>query len=385
MTRSPRFQETGKHSFFGDYVYDRIIPRDHFLVGLNELFAWDELGEQMIGLYRGKGLYGRPPYKPVLVFKMLLLSYLYNVSERDIERLATYHLAMKWFLGLAVDESPPDHSTLTKFKNRFVKKGNWLVLQNVFDTVIQEALAYGLKLGDLQLLDSVHTQADVNNDKDRKRQEQGKGPRDPDARVVHKGKRSVVEPDGKRAQKDIRYNGYKAHVSVNAETGIITTVHCTRGNAADNKAFPTVFDHDRGLSLPTNMYGGDRAYDDTNIFEYLEQAGMRSGICLRHIRTSKKDGNKERWVELLSSDDYQRAVALRYRVEQPFGWAKHKHGFERCRYIGLARYRVQALLTFLVTNCKRIVKLLTGLTFRSLAKGRRSEVFRPVYACLPWA
>jgi IS5 family transposase len=385
MTRSPRYHETGKHSFFGDYVYERIIPKDHFLVALNELFAWDKLADTMIGLYKGKGLYGRPPYNPVLVFKMLLLSYVYDVSERDIERLATYHLAMKWFLGLAVDEAPPDHSTLTKFKNRFVKRGNWLVLQKVFDAVIQEAVAHGLKLGDLQLLDSVHTRADVNNEKDRKRQEQGRAPRDPDARVVHKGKRTVVEPGGKSTKKDIRYNGYKAHVSMDAKSGVVTTVHCTRGNAADNKAFPTVFSHDRDLGLPTKVYGGDRAYDDTNIYEYLEEARISIGIHLRDVRTSKKDANKERWIELLSSPDYQRAVALRYRVEQPFGWAKHKHGFERCRYIGLARYRIQAFLTFLVTNCRRIVKLLTGLTLRTPAKGRSAEVFEPVYTSLPWA
>ncbi len=73
------------------------------------------------------------------------------------------------------------------------------------------------------------------------------------------------------------------------------------------------------------------------------------------------------------------------RVEQPFGPAKQKHGFGRCRYWGLARYRIQALLTFPVSNLKRIVKLLTGQTFRPLAKGRRAEQLRPVYACLPWA
>jgi len=39
----------------------------------------------------------------------------------------------------------------------------------------------------------------------------------------------------------------------------------------------------------------------------------------------------------------------------------------------------------MVLNCKRMVQLLTGITFRPQAKGRRAEVFRPVYANLPWA
>lgn len=38
-----------------------------------------------------------------------------------------------------------------------------------------------------------------------------------------------------------------------------------------------------------------------------------------------------------------------------------------------------------MVNVKRLVKLLTGITFKQLAKGRHKEVFRPVYASLPWA
>ncbi len=68
------------------------------------------------------------------------------------------------------------------------------------------------------------------------------------------------------------------------------------------------------------------------------------------------------------------------RVEQPFGDVKRWHGFGRCRYLGLGRHRVQALLTFMVRNCKRVVKLLTGVTFRPQAKGRRAEPVIPVMA-----
>jgi head-tail adaptor len=62
----------------------------------------------------------------------------------------------------------------------------------MYDSLITQAQAYGLELGELQVLDSVHTRADVNNDKDRERQEAGKEPRDPDARVVNKGRRTVT-------------------------------------------------------------------------------------------------------------------------------------------------------------------------------------------------
>jgi len=384
MTLRPHFQDTGKNSFFGDFVYERIVPKDHFLVALENLFDWKAISQELIGAYRGRGLYGRPPYDPAQIFKMLFISYLYGVSEREVEQLVKYHLVVKWFVGLAVDEPAPDHSTLTVFKNRFLREDTWQRLVGCFDDLLQQAREQGLEMGHIQILDSVHTQADVNTEKDTKRQDQGQPPRDPDARVVNKGRREVVEPDGRRTKKQIRYKGYKTHVSLNAKTGVVTTLLPTRGNQADNKAFPDLLAHDQALQLPTTTYGGDRAYDDTDIYERLEVAGLHSGICLRRFRTEKKDRNKERWIALKATPEYQEATAQRYRVEQPFGPAKQKHGFERCRYIGLLRYRIQSLFTFLVCNFKRMVKLLTGLTFRPQAKGRRAEVIRPVYACLPW-
>jgi hypothetical protein len=94
---------------------------------------------------------------------------------------------------------------------------------------------------------------------------------------------------------------------------------------------------------------------------------------------------KQRWVDLLATPEHEAATKVRYRVEQPFGTAKQRRGFGRCRYLGLLRYAIQAFVTFMVVNCKRIIKLLTGITFRPLAKGCRSEPFTPIYATLPWA
>jgi IS5 family transposase len=351
-------------------------------VTLDKLFDWEAMSEEMIRLYKGRGEVGRPPYPPVLMLKMLFLSYLYHVSERAIAELADLHLLMKWFLGLAVDEPPPDHSTLTTFKERFLVGHNWQVLEGLFDDMIVQVQAHGLQFGELQVLDSVHTQANVNAEKDRERQEHGRSPRDPDARVVHKGKRRVTQPDGTTKTQAIRYKGYKTHVSVNAQTGIITTMVATRGNRADNKVFPQLRQHDRALNLPTAAYGGDKAYDDTDIYERLAAEGLDIAVTLNDYRTAKKDANRSRWVELEADPLYQGRKKQRFRVEQPFGIAKQWHGFERCRYLGLARYRIQAVFTFMVVNAKRMLKLLTRVVFRPQAKGRRAERLRPALAAI---
>ena len=72
--RRPRFQDTGKSSFFGDFVYQHIIPQDHFLVALNNLFDWGALSGELLQAYRRKGVRGRPLYDPVQMFKILFIS-----------------------------------------------------------------------------------------------------------------------------------------------------------------------------------------------------------------------------------------------------------------------------------------------------------------------
>jgi IS5 family transposase len=376
MSPIPRFHETGKGSFFGDLAYERVVRRHscHFLVMLGQMFDWEAKTAEFIRLYKGKGLIGRRPYEPVLIFKMLFLSYLYNVSERSMEELADLNMLVKWFLGIAVDEPAPDHSTLTAFKRRLLQDGGWKVLKDAFDEMIRDGVRLGVQFGELQVLDSVHTQANVDHAKDRERQEQGGKPRDPDAKVVHKGKRRVVEANGETTLKEMQYCGYKTHTSVNAQTGVVTSLIVTSGNAADNKAFPGLREQDRSLDLPTTTYTGDKAYDDTDIHERLEQEGLCSAIILKSERTGKRDASKQRWLEMLASPKYQAAVSQRFRVEQCYGIVKRWNGFGRCRYLGLAHYRLQALFTFLVHNVKRMVKLLSGVTFRPQAKGRRAEV-----------
>jgi hypothetical protein len=74
----------------------------------------------------------------------------------------------------------PEHSTLTLFKRRLQKHGG------IFDGVIRQALEKGARFMSIQIVDSVHTVANVNNDKDRERHKQGKPSADPDATVVNR-------------------------------------------------------------------------------------------------------------------------------------------------------------------------------------------------------
>jgi len=83
-----RFKRDSSDSFYGRFLYEQVVPKDHFLVKLNELIPWQRFTYKLVKYYKGKAKEGRPPYDPALILKMLLVSYLYDISERQTEEMA---------------------------------------------------------------------------------------------------------------------------------------------------------------------------------------------------------------------------------------------------------------------------------------------------------
>jgi transposase len=170
-----RFIETGSGTFFGEYLYDQVVPQDHFLRILRTVVDWEYFTKRLIKLYKGQGVVGRPPFDPAMVLKVEMIAYLYKLSERQVEVFVNENLPAKYFVGLAVDGKAPDHSTLSTFRERLLKNGKIKVFEEMLGQIVQEAMLRGVKLGSIQIVDSVHTIADQS------RQNKGKGPRDGDA------------------------------------------------------------------------------------------------------------------------------------------------------------------------------------------------------------
>jgi IS5 family transposase len=364
-----RFVPTEEHSFFGAYLYDQIIPADHFLRKLRQLIDWEHFTQKLIRLYKGEGVVGRPPFDPALLLKIELLAYLYNLSERQVEVYVNENLPAKFFLGLAIDQKAPDHSTLTVFRQRLIERGKLKIFEELLEMIIQQAWEKGVQFGAIQIIDSVHSVANVNTAKDKKRQGKGKGPHDPDARWGAKHKRKVKDAKGQEIEQTEYFYGYKAHVSLNAETGLITGLQATSGEAADGKQFCPLVNHDLAQQLPVEIYAADKAYDDGDNHLHLELCGRYSAIHLKKTRTQKKDSNKQVWLELEATPQYQAGRKERYKIERKFGEAKQGHGLGRCRYLGRLGFGVQAFLTAIMLNLKRMVKLLSGVGFKTASAG----------------
>jgi hypothetical protein len=231
--------------------------------------------------------------------------------------------------------------------------------------IVQIALASGIQFGSLQVIDSVHSEANVNTAKDHGRKADGKDPHDPDAKWGVKGNQKAKDQNGKEVDQVKYFFGYKGHVSMNAESNLITSLEVTSGEAYDGHHFCSLVDQDMAQNIPADTYSADRGYDDGNNHFYLEHHNLHSAISLKDIRTKKKDSNKQVWLEMIQTPAYKAGQKERYKIERKFGEAKQGHGLGRCRYIGLLKFGIQAYFTAIVLNLKRMVKLLTGVGLKT--------------------
>lgn len=377
-----RFKKDTQNSFFGNFLYAQILPKTHFLVKAKDTIPWERFTAKLLRYYKGGGEYGRSAYEPVKMLRMLLLSYLYNISERDTEEFVTLNLAGKYFVGLGADEPAPDHTSLTTFKERIIAAVGLKGYEAVFCELLRVAMDKGVSFGQIHTVDSVHTIANVNLAKDTlRREKKGKGPRDPDARWGVKKVRKAKQDDGTMKEIKDSFYGYKTHVSRDIQSGLVTALTVTSGEAADGGEFRPLVNKDRKLGIVaegrlavkdgvTTVEGGtaytaDKAYDDGENHTFLETRGLQSAIILKETRTaSKQVENNAYWQAFKDREIYRKATGLRYMAEQPFGIAKRCHGFTRARYLGKTRMAIQSYLTFLAINLKSIIKETTGVGFR---------------------
>jgi transposase len=153
MVLKPRSPQT---SFYGSYLYDRIVPIDHLLRKINSVVDFSFVQELVQDRYTPN--FGRPAEDPEFMLRLCLLQYLYGDSDREAVVNARLNLAYKYFLGLAVDEEVPDDSTISHF--RAIRLGETKFRQ-VFEKIVQQCQEKGLVTGKRQIIDSTHIKADI--------------------------------------------------------------------------------------------------------------------------------------------------------------------------------------------------------------------------------
>ena len=256
--------------------------------------------------------------------------------------------------------------------------GGSLTLEKIFTELIIQAKKLGVEFGQIQIVDATHTHADINIDRDNGRKKKGKQSVDKDARWGVKHNKKVKDDNGNIYTQKQCFLGYKTHSSLNEKTGIVTSLKVSPGNKYDGHYFPSLVKKDQRkklLPLKTQkrlkdqerkiIYACDRGYDDGENHTFLEEKNLGDAIKVVSTRLTKKDKNKDIWIKLTQSDNYQKGLEVRYKVERKFGESKKHHGFGRAKYRSLNKYNLQANFTFMALNLKEILKITAGIRLKS--------------------
>jgi transposase, IS5 family len=314
-------------SFFGNLIYERLLSkRDHFLKDLAQTVDFRFVREACRDSYVD---WGRGAWDPVLMFKMVCLQFLYDLSDREIEEQATFNMVYKWFLGFSAEELPPDHTTLCRFRVRLGAEG----YQTLFNQVVAQARERGFITDRLHIIDATHMAAKADLFRLKKEPREG----DDDDHYVDRNSPDPEARFGRKSKKKGFY-GYKAHIVEDADGELIVGVKTTPGNVPDGVVFPELTD-DRPQEAT-----GDKGYDSAANHAHLAQMGVASGIIRRHRRPGRPRLSRRE----------------RPKIERKFSEGKNRHDLAQARYWGLSKVSLQVCMVALVTNLKRLVKLILG-------------------------
>jgi len=310
-----------QNQLFGNFVYDRLIRPDHLLKQIDKAVDFDFVEQETREFYASSG---RPGFSPVMLFKMLLVGFLYDISDRQLEEEINLNIAYKWFVGLDVDQTSPDHSTLTRFRDRLGEEG----FHHLFNRIVAIAKEKGLVNERLTIIDSTDVAANV----DVGRLKQFKQDED-DHKYVD---RNSPDRDARfgRKSKSKGFYDYKDHLAIDADSSIITAVETTPGNIPDRDVFSQLI---RGRPLSVTA---DKGYDSEPNWTFLSSRSIVAAII--PVRRSRGRPLK--------------AERQRSWIERKFAELKRYHGMGRCRWIGLLKAGIQALISCMAVNLKRIAR-----------------------------
>jgi transposase len=121
-----------------------LVPRDHFYRHLEAKLDLSFVREWTRGLYADRG---RPSIDPVVFFKLQLVMFFEGIrSERKLVEMASLTLARRWYLGYALDEDLPDHSSLTRIRQRLGVDLFQRFFEKIVDLCQEARLVWGREL-----------------------------------------------------------------------------------------------------------------------------------------------------------------------------------------------------------------------------------------------
>ena len=146
-----------------DLSLEELVPKDNFYRRLQARLDLSFVRELVEPLYANGG---RPSVDPVVFFKLQLVMFFEDIrSERQLMRVVSDRLSVRWYLGYDLHETLPDHSSLTRIRERF----GLGVFRRFFERIVQECFEAGLVWGEELFFDATKVEANASIDSTRSR------------------------------------------------------------------------------------------------------------------------------------------------------------------------------------------------------------------------
>ena len=268
-----------------------------------------------------KGERGNRPYPLELMLRLYVLQNLYNLSDMATVTEAIDSRAFSAFCGVDSSNQVPDGDTLGRFRNLLIKNE---LQEKLFAQVVELLQGKGLILKKGTIVDSTLIEAPSSVKNREKR-------RDPDAHQTKKGNQW--------------HFGYKAHISVDKDSGLVQKVKVTAANVSDVATIPEL------LTGEEEVVYGDSGYLGA---EKREGAVLKNkqGRKIRYKinRRPSQIKNRSLWSQGQLKRREREKSSVRAKVEHVFAVVKGLFRYRKTRYRGLTKQVAALNMRFTLAN-----------------------------------
>jgi len=308
-------------------LYDKIIPKNHFLRQLKENVDFSFVNELVKEEYSDR--LGRPAKEPEIMYKLLFLQTKDLLSDREVIERAKVDMSYKYFLDLNPEEEVVSYSLLSIFRNTRIKEES--ILEEMLKDTVKQAIEKGIVKSNSIIVDAAHTNSkgqkktptqilrelskNLRKEIYRTSPEMKEGfPDKPDERATLEEEieytkklitsieenitektdekikkrfkkvkemlesdkikeiQSASDEDAKQGYKseDNDFFGYKNHVAMTKER-IVTAIEVTSGEAPDGKYLQDLVEKSKEAGIDVKEVIGDTAYSGKENLDYGEE------------------------------------------------------------------------------------------------------------------
>ena len=303
-----------RQASFAEMEHDgkkRRTRREEFLAKMEGLMPWRRL-EKRIEPYYPKAGRGRRPYPLGVMLRVHCVQLFYNLSDPGMEDLLYEVESVRRFVGLRLTGPLPDETTILNFRHLLEEHG---LGEKLLEEINAHLASLGQRLKRGTIVDASIIAA-PSSTKNLKRE------RDPEMHQTKKGKQW--------------YFGMKAHIGVDAESGLTHSLETTPANVSDVATAHTLRHGDE------EQVWGDAGYQGVGKREENRDASVDWQVAMKpgQRRKLEKTGPEEAAEK--------RKASVRAKVEHPFLYVKRHFGYAKVRYRGLWKntQRIAVLLGF---------------------------------------